>query len=362
MSAEEGPRRTIRFEDLGAPIQRLFRDMKGKITEDDMALVQEFVSVKDMAMIFQQLGTDRGSEAIWNELRAALLLRKEKLRAKQMELEDRERQLQGLNAEADADAAEEEQRRADEERARRKAEKRRRKAEEAAAAAAEAEERERLEREAEEAAAAEAAEQARLDAEAAAAAEKKRRKQEKLRKLQEEEARLQAQLADERKAAKRNQKKEWEDFVATHPLEYSESAIQEIKQKPKEETEAAALPRPTLAASAELLNRSWTPFCPHCNAKYSKAPPEWDCTMCLRKYKQRVKTWQPDEKADCCGVCKCGVGRFTRHHCRNCGRVVCGKCSDYRAIIAAIGYTTPVKVCKQCVEELGSIATGAPAQ
>jgi hypothetical protein len=328
----ESKKGTIRFEDLGAPIQRLFKQVKG-ISEEDMALVQEFVSVKDMAKIFQELGSDRGAEAIWAELRAALLARKEKQMAKQSDYDARAAELEAQRQrEAEEEAEEERLRLEEEEKAKKKADKRRKKAEAAAAAAAEEEERLRLEAE---------------------AAEAERLEQERLA----EEARI-----AEKKNKKRDTKKEWEDFVASHPLEYSESAIQEIQQKPKETNDDGLGPRQTLAASTELLTRTWTPYCPHCHAKYSKPPPEWDCSMCLRKFRQHVKCWQPDDKTPNCMVCKKSVGRFTRHHCRNCGRVCCGGCTDYQAKIVALGYSSPQRVCRQCVDELGTVRPAGAAQ
>ena len=41
---------TIRFEDLGKPIQALLKGLKGGYTEEDMNLM-EYVSVKDMAKV-----------------------------------------------------------------------------------------------------------------------------------------------------------------------------------------------------------------------------------------------------------------------------------------------------------------------
>lgn len=351
----EPKRGTIRFEDLGAPIQRLFKSMAGKISEDDMALVQEYVSVKDMAKIFQELGSDRGAEAIWAELREALLARKRKQLEKQAEYDDRAKALLAEQvAEEEAEAEEERLRQEAAEKAKRKAEKRKAKAEAAASAAAEEEERLRLEAEQAEA---ERLEAERAEEEARAEEERRHKKDEKKRKRKEEEERLLKERddAEKKKSSKRDHKKDWEDFVASHPLEYSESAIQEIQQKPKQENQDGLAPRATLAASTELLSRTFTPYCPVCHAKYSKPPPEWDCSMCLRKFRQHVKCWQPDDKTPNCMVCKKSVGRFTRHHCRNCGRVCCSTCTDFQAKITSIGYNSPVRVCRQCVDELGTV-------
>ena len=119
---------------------------------------------------------------------------------------------------------------------------------------------------------------------------------------------------------------------------------EEIKQ---ETVSRSTKPPPN--ATAELLNRVYTPKCPSCGAKYAKPPAEWDCPICARRLQMKVKCWQPDEEAVVCAICKVGVGRFSRHHCRNCGRVVCGQCSLNKAVIPALGFKdAPVKVCNDC--------------
>ena len=90
--------KTIRFEDLGGPVQDLLKRVKG-VTDEDMQLF-EFVSVKDMAKIYQEMGTDREATDIWDELKGALLARREKAEKKKRELERKE---QDLDAEAVAD-------------------------------------------------------------------------------------------------------------------------------------------------------------------------------------------------------------------------------------------------------------------
>lgn len=43
-----------------------------------------------------------------------------------------------------------------------------------------------------------------------------------------------------------------------------------------------------------------------------------------------------------------------RHHCRHCGRVLCGKCSDQEVPIIKFGENKPVRVCKICFDVLKS--------
>ena len=349
-------RQTIRFEDLGEPVQKLLKNLKGGYNDEDMVLL-EYVGVKDMAKIYQEMSSDRRAEAIWEELKAALIARREKQQRKAEAMESRAGEL-----DAEAKAAEEEAKRLEEEEAAKAAEaeaKRLRREERRRKRAEQASQMEEDARAEEERLLAEEA--ARLAEEEEAA---KKRREDRRRKRAEKAARLaeeQEALAAEQEKAKadrkrrKNQKKEWSDYVASHPLEFSNDVHIEIKQvKVERETK----PPPT--ATEALLARSYTPQCPNCHAKYSKPPTEWDCPMCLRKFRQKIKTWQPD--VDSCGVCTTGVGRFTRHHCRNCGRVVCGKCSDFKAAIPAVGFKDgPVKVCRECMEQLAPAAAAAAA-
>lgn len=365
--------KSIRFEDLGEPVQKLFRTMNGGkgeegLTEEDRALL-EFVSVKDMAKIYQEMGSDRHAQQIWDELKAALQARRERAERKRREMEDRFRELDDETKAAEDDAerlrAEQEAAEAEAEKRRRKEERRRRRAAEAAAAAAEEEERQRLQEEAD------AADKAAAEEEEAAAAEeaerqrkreeKRRRKEEKARRLKEEqEALAQEQAAaneESKRRRKRDQKREWDDYVASHPLEFSNNANVKIDMEKKQHEY-----KPPPQFTDQLLSRTYTPQCPNCHAKYSKPPSEWDCPMCLRKFRQHIKCWQPDDVTKC-AVCSTGVGRFTRHHCRNCGRVTCGKCTELKVLIPALGFKdAPVRACTQCMEQLAPAAVAAAQQ
>ena len=61
--------------------------------------------------------------------------------------------------------------------------------------------------------------------------------------------------------------------------------------------------------------------------------------------------WIPDNEQLTC--MECGV-KFTvfnrRHHCRSCGRVLCGNCTKFNAIIKQIS-PKPQRVCKNCYEK-----------
>ena len=60
-------------------------------------------------------------------------------------------------------------------------------------------------------------------------------------------------------------------------------------------------------------------------------------------------SWIPDESAPHCMSCQ---SVFTvvrrRHHCRNCGKVFCGKCSANTVPLPRYGHVKPVRVCNRC--------------
>ncbi|KAG5467012.1 hypothetical protein LSCM1_01191 [Leishmania martiniquensis] len=357
------PHGTIRFEDLGEPVQRLLRSLKGDVSEEDMALL-EYVSVKDMAKIYSEMATDRHAEEIWRELRSALQARKEKLARREAELAEKQR---ALEAEQEAERQrlrqqlEEEERErmaAEEARLQRREERRRRKAEKAAAAAAAEEEA------AEQAAAAaeEAAEEAAAAAEEAERqrkAEKKRKRREaRARELQEEQDALAAERA--RHEAKKhqkssNQQKDWSEYVLSHPLEYAQSnSVGDARRQLPAVIEQKELQH-TLNAppvvSEKLLSRTYTPACEVCGSRFDRPPREWYCPVCSRRNGRAVRVWQPDTDTNNCMMCKEPIGRWSRHHCRNCGRLVCANCSEKRAIIEDLGYDSPVRVCYDCFRQ-----------
>ncbi|KAM9959600.1 hypothetical protein ACTFIR_000683 [Dictyostelium discoideum] len=62
--------------------------------------------------------------------------------------------------------------------------------------------------------------------------------------------------------------------------------------------------------------------------------------------------WVPDETADNCSRCKDEFSFVNRrHHCRNCGALVCGKCSDQKYKLPSADYKA-VRVCNKCHETL----------
>lgn len=61
--------------------------------------------------------------------------------------------------------------------------------------------------------------------------------------------------------------------------------------------------------------------------------------------------FQEDSSVTACSACK---RRFAlverRHHCCNCGRVLCAKCCSRKVPLEDLGYFTPVRVCQDCYE------------
>lgn len=59
--------------------------------------------------------------------------------------------------------------------------------------------------------------------------------------------------------------------------------------------------------------------------------------------------WMPDELSSNCMACK---SQFTilrrRHHCRNCGKIFCSRCSSNSIPLPRYGHLKPVRVCNQC--------------
>jgi FYVE zinc finger len=54
-----------------------------------------------------------------------------------------------------------------------------------------------------------------------------------------------------------------------------------------------------------------------------------------------------------CQVCKQVFGSFLRkHHCRNCGKIVCNNCSNTKVVLENMGYSEKKRVCSLCKQDL----------
>ncbi|GMT35433.1 hypothetical protein PFISCL1PPCAC_26730, partial [Pristionchus fissidentatus] len=73
--------------------------------------------------------------------------------------------------------------------------------------------------------------------------------------------------------------------------------------------------------------------------------------------------WVPDSDCDQCTACS---SHFTvvrrRHHCRNCGRIFCHRCSAHSICIPELGYERKVRVCNLCyLHRMNPFAGCAPS-
>lgn len=90
------------------------------------------------------------------------------------------------------------------------------------------------------------------------------------------------------------------------------------------------------------------------------------CVGDLQKKQGKVSTveespvWVPDAVTTACQHCK--KTQFTvinrRHHCRKCGAVVCGTCSNKRWLLPEQS-SKPLRVCLSCYDKLSSLSSGA---
>ena len=96
------------------------------------------------------------------------------------------------------------------------------------------------------------------------------------------------------------------------------------------------------ASPAASVTVKFSAMCPKCRTSFPKPPRNWDCPQC------NVKTWQPDELGLNCYCCAKPVAKFNRHHCRCCGFVTCGSCTQFTTVIADWSATEKHKVCRTC--------------
>ena len=59
--------------------------------------------------------------------------------------------------------------------------------------------------------------------------------------------------------------------------------------------------------------------------------------------------WIPDGDVSNCMGCKAPFSlMFRKHHCRSCGGIFCGPCSEHNASLPDLSYSRPVRVCTAC--------------
>ena len=66
--------------------------------------------------------------------------------------------------------------------------------------------------------------------------------------------------------------------------------------------------------------------------------------------------WVPDSLSKECMICSQKFSAFNRkHHCRQCGRVVCSTCSPHRVVIDSQTDSKPERVCSGCMKEISDV-------
>ncbi len=74
---------------------------------------------------------------------------------------------------------------------------------------------------------------------------------------------------------------------------------------------------------------------------------------------ERAAVWEADTEGNTCRACHREFSLFVRrHHCRRCGKLVCGNCSASSWLIENIDKKNKVRVCDQCLDELKKAAEG----
>ena len=73
----------------------------------------------------------------------------------------------------------------------------------------------------------------------------------------------------------------------------------------------------------------------------------------VKKSDSEFTLWVPDHAATHCARCHASFWAATRkHHCRKCGRVFCGKCSNFFAPVPDENLHESVRVCANCFDRL----------
>jgi len=70
--------------------------------------------------------------------------------------------------------------------------------------------------------------------------------------------------------------------------------------------------------------------------------------------------WTKDHAGAKCELCSKGFNLITRrHHCRNCGKLVCSSCSPHRLLIPGISKSKKQRVCNECKPKIESGSFGS---
>ncbi|KAJ6251135.1 faciogenital dysplasia protein [Anaeramoeba flamelloides] len=68
---------------------------------------------------------------------------------------------------------------------------------------------------------------------------------------------------------------------------------------------------------------------------------------------KKAPVWVPDSLAINCGLCNKAFSMLKRrHHCRSCGKCICGNCSKYKIVLEHLHKFKKVRVCNRCYKEI----------
>ena len=82
----------------------------------------------------------------------------------------------------------------------------------------------------------------------------------------------------------------------------------------------------------------------------------------IPEYKE-APIWIPDIASNVCMGCGVALTFFRRkHHCRNCGRIMCSNCLPKRVLMPHISTSSLCKVCLKCYDEITNEAKHSPAE
>eukprot|EP01100_Stratorugosa_tubuloviscum_P007092 TRINITY_DN2985_c0_g1_i2.p1 TRINITY_DN2985_c0_g1~~TRINITY_DN2985_c0_g1_i2.p1 ORF type:complete len:162 (-),score=46.23 TRINITY_DN2985_c0_g1_i2:48-533(-) len=74
-------------------------------------------------------------------------------------------------------------------------------------------------------------------------------------------------------------------------------------------------------------------------------------TTIISKATITAPDWAPDHSAKRCWSCSIEFTFANRkHHCRNCGKIFCRKCTSNRMSLEKFGFSSPVRVCDFCFQ------------
>lgn len=84
-----------------------------------------------------------------------------------------------------------------------------------------------------------------------------------------------------------------------------------------------------------------------------KVPPPVPTEGAMGSARLDRQDWMHDKDALHCSICDRAFGRIKhrRHHCRHCGRLVCGDCSDKKLLLSADDDHAR-RVCNDCYTAL----------